>query len=98
MQMRLSVRGLALACGLLWAIVILGVGLAALGLGVKDGSYYGQDFLLVVASIYPGYRGVPQLGDILTGTAYGFLDGLIGGAIIAWIYNLAAGREARQAS
>jgi hypothetical protein len=96
--MRLSVRGLALAAGLLWGGSILGVGLLAAWWGVREGSYYGQDFLLMVASLYPGFRGVPEYGDALTGGAYGLLDGLIAGALFAWLYNLVAGGRGSTAS
>jgi hypothetical protein len=84
--MRLSIRGVATASGLLWGGMILLVGLcnaAAPG--------YGDAFLRLVASIYPGYQGTPGFGSILTGTAYGLLDGAIGGAIFAWLYNRFAG-------
>lgn len=52
---------------------------------------YGRLFLEVLAqSIYPGYT-ISPVGSIL-GLLYGFLDGLISGFFIAWIYNKMAGR------
>ena len=91
--MKLSIRSAALSLGLLWAGAMLVVGAAATLLGVRDGGYYGQDFLLAVASIYPGYKGVPGWGQALLGTAYGFVDGAVGGALLAWLYNACAPRE-----
>jgi len=88
--MRLDSKALALACGLLWGGAILVVGLAATTLGVTDGAYYGKDFLLVMASVYPGYDGVPQVGDVVVGTLYGLVDGAIGGLLLGWLYNLCA--------
>lgn len=53
---------------------------------------YGRLFLEVLAqSIYPGYTISPS-GSIL-GLFYGFLDGLISGFFIAWIYNKIVGRK-----
>ncbi len=85
--MKLSVKGMALACGILWALCILCVGGGATILGVTQGAYYGKDFLLAMASIYPGYHGTPGLVDTLVGAGYALLDGLIGGAVFAWLYN-----------
>ena len=87
--MRLDTKALAIALGLLWGGSILVVGLAATWLGA-DGDYYGKDFLLAVASIYPGYRGVPAVGDVIVGALYGLLDGAICGALLGWLYNLMA--------
>ena len=88
--MKLSVKGLALAVGIVWGGSMLVVGLGAIASG-PEGDYYGKDFLLAIASIYPGYKGIPVMGDVLLGAAYGFADGLIGGAIIAWLHNMFAG-------
>jgi hypothetical protein len=48
---------------------------------------YGEHFLLTMSSVYPGYHANRGLGDLLVGTAYGALDGGVGGFLIAWIYN-----------
>jgi len=87
--MRLSIRGVATASGLLWGGMILIVGLcnvAAPG--------YGDAFLRLVASIYPGYHPASGFGGVFTGTVYGLLDGAIGGAIFAWLYNRFVGTAA----
>jgi len=52
-------------------------------LGIQDHDDYGKDFLLTVASIYPDYEGVPNLGDVLLGTALEFVDAAIRGALAA---------------
>ena len=49
---------------------------------------YAAGFLEVVASIYPGYQATPSLGEVLTGTLYGLVDGFIAGLIVGWRYNL----------
>jgi hypothetical protein len=40
--------------------------------------------------MYPGYEPGPGIGSVLTGTLYGLVDGAIGGAVFAWLYNLFA--------
>lgn len=80
--MKLSVKGLALASGMLWGIAMLGMGLANLGW-----NNYGQQFLQIMASVYPGYHATHNIGEVIVGTLYGVVDGLIGGAVFAWLYN-----------
>lgn len=80
--MKLSVKGLALATGILWAAYILIIGLVEM---VVPG--YGDEFLKFSASLYPGYTYNSTVGSILVGTVLGFVDGAIGGAVFAWIYN-----------
>jgi len=80
--MKLSIKGLALASGILWGVAILGMGLANL-----IWSPYGQQFLQLMASVYPGYHATRSIAEVIVGTLYGFVDGLIGGAVFAWLYN-----------
>ena len=80
--MKFSVKGLALASGILWGVAILGMGLANLVWGG-----YGQQFLQLMASVYPGYHATRSVAEVIVGTLYGFVDGLIGGAVFAWLYN-----------
>lgn len=90
--MRLSVKGLALGIGIIWAGCIFLVGIVNLA-----APSYGASFLQMTSSIYPGFHNSRHFVDVLVGTGYGFVDGGIGGAIVAWLYNcFAAG--ARQAS
>lgn len=83
--MRLNVMALAVAAGLFWGGAILLVAAANL-----TWPGYGQAFLELTASIYPGYQPGTGIGSIITGTLYGLADGAIGGAIFAWLYNLLA--------
>jgi hypothetical protein len=80
--MKLETRGFALSCAILWSGVLLLV--ALLNLGLKG---YGQQFLDVLASFYPGYHAAPRAGQVVLVTVYGFADGLIGGTIFCWLYN-----------
>ncbi len=90
-NMRFHVTALALTVGLLWGVVVFLVAAAN-----TIWPTYGQAFLELVASIYPGYHASPGLGSALIGASYGFLDGAIGGAVLAWVYNLLADRLSRK--
>ncbi len=87
--MRLNVRALSLTFAVLWGAAMLVVGLSNL---LWPG--YGQEFLQVAASLYPGYDGTAGIGPVIIGTLYGAVDAAIGAAIFAWLYNLFAGRAA----
>jgi hypothetical protein len=87
--MRLNVKAVALAFGLIW-----GFGLLALTWWVIlfEGS---TGDLMAIGHVYRGYN-ISPLGSIL-GLIWGFFDGLIGGAIFAWLYNLIAGHYRKKA-
>lgn len=82
--MKLNIKAFTIACGTIWGSALLLVGLANM-----IWPSYGNAFLELVSSIYPGYEPGGFL-QIINGTLYGFVDGAIGGAIFAWIYNLFA--------
>ena len=84
--MRLSVKGMAGAVGILWGACVLIVGIANI-----IWPSYGQAFLQLCASIYPGYHAGTGVGSVVIGTIYALVDGYIGGAIFGWLYNLLAG-------
>ncbi len=84
--MKLDVKGMAITLGLVWGAAVLVVGIANL-----IWPNYGQAFLELVASIYPGYTAGASVGQLIVGTLYGVVDGAVGGAVIAWLYNLFAG-------
>jgi hypothetical protein len=87
--MKLNVKAMALTSGLLWGVLAMFLtGLANL---LWDG--YGQDFLDVMASLYPGYNATASFGQMIVGTLYGLLDGAVVGAVFAWLYNRFAARE-----
>ncbi len=86
--MKLDVKAMALTIGLLWAAVMFLSGVANL---IWDG--YGEDFLDVMASVYPGYDAMASFGQVIVGTLYGLVDGTVGGAIVAWLYNQFAARQ-----
>lgn len=78
--MRLKPVALGVALGLVWG------GSLFITTWVSCYTGYGKLFLQVLAgSIYPGYSITP-FGSFL-GLVYGFIDGLVGGILIGWIYN-----------
>jgi hypothetical protein len=80
--MKLNVKGLAMASGILWGVAMLVMGLTNL-----IWSSYGQQFLQLMASVYPGYHATRSFVEVIVGTLYGAVDGFIGGAVLAWLYN-----------
>lgn len=58
---------------------------------------YADALLRVVASIYPGYHFPSGFSGVIVGTLYGLLDGAIGGALIAWLYNMFLPRQRSEA-
>lgn len=83
--MKLSIKALAIASAVIWGGAMLITGLA--NMMWPD---YGKAFLDIMASVYPGYSANGGIGQVVNGTLYAAVDGLIGGAIFAWIYNFFA--------
>jgi len=84
--MRISLKAIALAGGLVWASAILLVGLLHLAHPA-----YGLDFLQMTSSVYPGFHASHSMGSVLIGTIYGFFDGAVAALLFAWFYNSFAG-------
>jgi hypothetical protein len=80
--MKINERSLALACGIVWGGAML-----LMGIGNMVWSGYGGEFLKIMASVYPGYQVAANFRQLLFGTAYGFVDGLVGGFAFGWLYN-----------
>lgn len=79
--MKLSIKGLALAFGITW-----GVGLFVWTLlnAVTD-IEWGLDALNLMVGMYPYFE--VTVPGAFVGLVAGFIDGLICGALIGWIYN-----------
>ena len=86
--MKLDVKAMALTIGLLWGAAMFLTGTANLIWDV-----YGEDFLDVMASVYPGYDATTSFAQVIVGTLYALLDGAVGGAVVAWLYNRLAARQ-----
>jgi len=85
--MKFNLKALPLTTGILWALAMFLTGVANL---IWPG--YGDTFLQVMASVYPGYHAEHSIGSILIGTLYALIDGLAGGLVFGWVYNLLAGK------
>lgn len=78
--MKLSVRSFAFTCA-----IILGGGIFILTWWLIV-LYRPSGDTIILSTIYPGYN-VSPLGSLI-GLGYGIVDGLVCGAIFAWLYNL----------
>jgi len=86
--MRLDVKAFALACGLVWGI---GLFLGTWWIIALDGATGQVPF---IGQIYRGYN-ISPVGSIV-GLAWALIDGIIGGAIFAFLYNIIAGRSSNK--
>ncbi len=79
--MKLSAKSLIITAAILWAFSVFFV-------GILNRLYppYGKAFLEVMSSVYPGYV-IGGFRSVIVGTLYALVDGAIGGALFAWIYN-----------
>lgn len=80
---KLSMKAVAFASAVLWGGAMFIVGLANL-----KWPAYGNAFLQLMDSVYPGYQAVTTLRAVVVGTGYALVDGAVGGFIFAWLYNL----------
>ena len=80
--MKFNVKAFALTCGLVWGFGLFFLTWWIIAFSGSTGT------VPFVSYIYRGYKITP-LGS-LVGLIWAFFDGLIGGAIFAWFYNLIA--------
>jgi len=81
---KLNVKALAIALGSAWALCMLFTGWAAMfGWSTK--------FVEIMGSAYIGFE--PSFLGGIIGALWGFLDGAIGGLVIALIYNAVSRRQ-----
>jgi len=77
---KLNPKAFGLACGFIFALYMLILGLAAAWLG------WGTNLVGAIGTLYIGY-GATFFGSII-GALWAFVDGLVAGLIFAWLYNL----------
>jgi hypothetical protein len=82
--MKLNVKAFALTCGSLWGLAIF---LLTWWIIAFEGS---TGEITLIGRIYLGYS-ISPAGSFI-GLVWAFVDGLLFGAIFAWLYNLAGGR------
>ena len=86
--MKLNIKSFALTCGLVWGFALF---LLTWWIIAFEGSTAEPT---LIGRLYRGYS-ISPAGSII-GLAWGFGDGLIGGAIFAWLYNLVSRRTQSQ--
>jgi len=79
-KLKLNVRAFALTCGIIWGV---GLFLLTWWIILFEGAT-GEPTL--IGLVYRGFT-VSPVGSII-GFFWAMVDGLIGGAIFAWLYNL----------
>lgn len=72
---------LGIAIGVLWGVYVFLAGIVAM-------FGWGTALVETLASLYLGY-GASIIGAII-GAIWAFVDGLVAGVVIAWIYNMVA--------
>ncbi len=77
--MRFHTLRLGLAVGIVCAFGVLLLGGAAIAFD------WGTPAVQLLGSVYLGFAPTPM--GLLIGAIWGFADGLIGGFLIAWVYN-----------
>ena len=82
--MKLNIKAFALTCGIFWG---LGLFIMTWWLIAFDGATGESTF---IGHIYRGFN-ISPTGSII-GLAWAFVDGSIGGAVFAWLYNLISPR------
>jgi len=80
--MKLDIKALAFTGALLWGGCVFCVGVANL---IWPG--YGSQFLAWIASFYPGYHATRSFAEVIIGTLYALVDGLLWGVVFGGLYN-----------
>ena len=85
--MKLNIKAFAITAGLLWGFgLFLGTWWVIIFEGVTEEA-------TLIGKFYRGYH-IDPVGSLI-GLAWALPDGLIGGAIFAWLYNLIAARTTK---
>lgn len=85
--MKLNIRAFAITCGIIWG---LGLFCITWWIILFEGPTGDPTFL---GRIYRGYT-ISALGSFI-GLLWAIIDGFIGGAIFAWLYNFITSRFSR---
>jgi hypothetical protein len=86
--MKLNVKSLSITCGLVWGVALF---LLTWWIIIFDGATGEATF---IGRVYRGYS-ISPTGSLI-GLVWAFVDGLIFGAIFAWLYNLVSSHSQRQ--
>jgi ABC-type phosphate transport system permease subunit len=86
--MKLNLKALTLAAAIVWAGVVFMVGVAN-----SIWPEYGKAFLMMLASVYPGFTASGTFADAIVGSLYAVIDAAVVGLVFGWLYNLVAGAK-----
>jgi hypothetical protein len=78
-MLKLDVKALGLAMGIMWGISMFLLGLLTMENGLGSGIEQ------VLATMYIGYK--PTFTGSIIGGIWGFIDAGVGGMLLAWLYN-----------
>ncbi|MGA2090873.1 MAG: bacteriophage holin [Endomicrobiales bacterium] len=78
-MLKLDVKALGLAMGIMWGISMFLLGLLTMENGLGSGIEQ------VLATMYIGYK--PTVMGSIIGGIWGFIDAGVGGMLLAWLYN-----------
>ncbi len=82
--MKLNIKAFALTCGILWGVGLL---LITWWIILLEGA---TNEITMFGRVYLGYN-ISPLGSLI-GFVWAFVDGIIIGAILAWVYNGLVGK------
>ena len=82
--MKLNVKAFSITVGLFWGVGLL---LITWWIILFDGA---SGASTLIGKVYRGYN-ISIIGSFI-GLLWGFIDGIIGGAIFAWLYNVLSNR------
>ncbi|MCH7752888.1 MAG: hypothetical protein IH898_12130 [Planctomycetes bacterium] len=85
--MKFAMIPLAIACAILWGGAVFLCGTANM-----LWPPYGESFLQLLDSIYPGYHASGSFGSVVIGTLYAIVDGAVGGLVFGLLYNFLVGK------
>jgi hypothetical protein len=81
--MKFAMIPLVITCAILWGATAFLCGTANM-----NWPPYGESFLQLLDSIYPGYHASGSFGGVVIGTLYAVVDGAVGGLVFGMLYNL----------
>lgn len=89
--MKIDVKAAGLTLGIFGALYMLVLQYyPVLTEAIFSGNRYGGSAHFMMEDLYPWYRDAQGLWQAVLGVVFGFIDGFIGGALLAWIYNKVA--------
>ena len=91
---QIDVKAAGLTLGVLTALWMLVIQYYPTVTGaVFDGNNYGSSLQFIIEDLYPWYKHSSGLMQSLLGVVFGFIDGFVGGVVLAWVYNKFAGNK-----